>query len=443
MNLISSKYEKSKIVPSLKLLADEPDYESDLFGYKEYTEQLYKLLKTSLPEKPFAICLAGEWGIGKTSLLKRVYYKLEKEEQTTNTNIKVIWFDAWQYEKLDPVKALIQHVLDKISKDVPAKEKLSKLLKGMLFLTSDIITKQVIDKEMNEILDYFGSTVENIRTFADTLDEAIGDGKLIIFIDDLDRCSIDNVIDMLEAIKLLFNAKKAKFVVGVDIAKLERAWILKHKGKIEAINEGKDHLDKIFQLKLALPPKNDAMIIKYIETITENLPDEIKRFLRRGIPYNPRKIKRALNLAYFISNNIEEKEFSTLFPYTLIWSILTTSFPEISRLVRESPKILIHLCSIVGGTEDFPSFQRKLAEIKNSDSKQGARSLNMYDYMNIPHAFNPLAQEIFYKYVNENHQLYRFLKEVKEALDIGPDPERNNNKLAELERTICAIGLIS
>ncbi len=249
---------------------------------------------------------------------------------------------------------------------------------------------------------------------------------------------------MLEAIKLLFNTRKTTFVVGVDITKLERAWVLKHKGQSESVNEGKEHLDKIFQLKLELPPKNDAMIIQYIETITQNLPDEIKRFLRRGIPYNPRKIKRALNLAYFISNNIEEKEFPTLFPYVLIWSILTTSFPEISRFVRESPKILIHLCSIVGSTEDFPSFQRKLAEIKNSDSRQGARSLNMYDYMNISHAFNPVAQEILYKYVNENHQLYRFLKEVKETLDIGPDPERNNNnKLVELERTICVVGLIS
>ncbi len=138
MNLISSKYEKGKIISALKLLADEPDYESDLFGYKVYTEQLYNLIK-SLPDKPFSICLVGEWGSGKTSLLKRVYYMLEEEEKSES--IKVIWFDAWQYEKLDPVKALIQHILQKfIGK--PYVKKLSELLK-MLLITSDVATKKI------------------------------------------------------------------------------------------------------------------------------------------------------------------------------------------------------------------------------------------------------------------------------------------------------------
>lgn len=51
---------------------------------------------------------------------------------------------------------------------------------------------------------------------------------------------------MLEAIKILFNARNAKFIVDVDIKKLERAWALKHNNATNAIEEGKEHLDKIF-----------------------------------------------------------------------------------------------------------------------------------------------------------------------------------------------------
>jgi predicted ATPase len=86
--LLSPEYQKPKITAALRLLTDEPDYESDLFGYKGYSEQLYSFLKESLPDKPFAICLAGDWGDGKTSLLQRVYRKLDVEERAGGTKIK-------------------------------------------------------------------------------------------------------------------------------------------------------------------------------------------------------------------------------------------------------------------------------------------------------------------------------------------------------------------
>jgi predicted ATPase len=51
--------------------------------------------------------LDGEWGSGKTSLMTRVYEKLKNEKIS---RFKVLWFDAWQYERLDPVLALLQKI---------------------------------------------------------------------------------------------------------------------------------------------------------------------------------------------------------------------------------------------------------------------------------------------------------------------------------------------
>lgn len=59
-------------------------------------------------DKPFAICLNGEWGSGKTSLMYIVY---EEFEERSNDQLKVIWFDAWKYERLDPVLALLQKII--------------------------------------------------------------------------------------------------------------------------------------------------------------------------------------------------------------------------------------------------------------------------------------------------------------------------------------------
>src|SRR5690606_30822191 len=77
---------------------------------------------------PFAILLNGEWGSGKTSLMKIMQKKIENNK--TNKNKKVIWFNAWQYEGLDPRTALLvkivqkcqsksENAIDKIIKSIP------------------------------------------------------------------------------------------------------------------------------------------------------------------------------------------------------------------------------------------------------------------------------------------------------------------------------------
>lgn len=133
MSLFSTGYEKNPIISALRLLNDEPDYAADLFEYGKYTKQVHNLIKNLLPDKPFAICLAGGWGEGKTSLLRRVYDLLAAEEKQ-DSDVKVIWFDAWQFEKLDPVRALIQMILEKKLGDASKRKKMARLLQGMLYL---------------------------------------------------------------------------------------------------------------------------------------------------------------------------------------------------------------------------------------------------------------------------------------------------------------------
>jgi predicted KAP-like P-loop ATPase len=80
--------------------------------------------------------------------------------------------------------------------------------------------------KIEDIRKHFETSVKEIDTLHKTLEDIIGDERLIVFIDDLDRCSIDNTLDILESIKLIFNAKNAKFVVAADMKKLETSWAL-------------------------------------------------------------------------------------------------------------------------------------------------------------------------------------------------------------------------
>lgn len=178
---------------------------------------------------------------------------------------------------------------------------------SLTFVFSDIMLRKTTGLKVEEIKKHFETSVKEVETMRETLQNIIGgDGRLVVFIDDLDRCSIDNTLDILESIKLLFNAKNTTFVVAGDMKKLEIAWALKHNGTIDSLYEGREHLDKIFQLKLSLPRKisfprhtsegnekeANELIEQYLKQYLKNqLPSDLQEFIIKGFPPNPRKIK--------------------------------------------------------------------------------------------------------------------------------------------------------
>jgi len=269
---------------------------------------------------------------------------------------------------------------------------------SLTLVFSDIVLNKTTGLKIKDIKEHFETSVKEIETLNETLEDVIGDGRLIIFIDDLDRCSIDNTLDILESMKLIFNAKNTKFVVAADMKKLETAWALKHKGQTDPLHEGKEHLDKIFQIKLSLPPKAffpkaypkegdyseaNRLITLYLQDITRELPEEIMEFIAAGFPPNPRKIKRALSLAYFIAKNIEIREdieytktfptgFKDMFPLILIWSVATSYFSELAETIKNAPYLLIHVCAIIAITYISGTYKQK-CPILNLPNRNGTK----------------------------------------------------------------------
>ena len=167
---------------------------------------------------------------------------------------------------------------------------------------------------LKEAQEHFESSIEQTPTISKKLSEMIGEERLIVFVDDLDRCHVDNALGIMEAVKLFLNAEGAIFVVAVDMKKLERAWDLRYKGYEMAKMEGNDHVDKIFQLKLSLPPKETEAIREYIELLAASLSDNVGRLIAKGCPLNLRKIKRILNLIYFLAKETRRRSICQGFP---------------------------------------------------------------------------------------------------------------------------------
>nr|VFK47295.1 MAG: KAP family P-loop domain-containing protein [Candidatus Kentron sp. TC] len=126
---------------------------------------------------------------------------------------------------------------------------------------------------------------------------APGSPRIILFIDDLDRCEEFVIVRMLEAIKLYLASRRCVFVLGLDdgavLDALTRHWA----GR--SPDNNREYLEKLFQAILAVPLPSTPQVKK---TVAEQLgahgirrPEPLAEDIEQLIEPNPRKIKNFVN----------------------------------------------------------------------------------------------------------------------------------------------------
>ena len=165
-------------------------------------------------------------------------------------------------------------------------------------------SRTVVDFDLKSVLKY-GAYKEQITElmklqddFATMVEDLVGEyGRLVIFIDDLDRCTPDKIPDLLEAIKLFTATPKCVYVLGLD-HDIVRQGIYK-KYQFEDKQEAAEYLEKIVQVPFHLPPLNEGKIEDFIQEIYPGIHERCKtaaEVFSRGLEPNPRKVKRAINI---------------------------------------------------------------------------------------------------------------------------------------------------
>lgn len=167
------------------------------------------------------------------------------------------------------------------------------------------------------------------RDFNDLVREVGQERPLVILIDDLDRCQPDEIVPVLEAIKLLTRQEQSAqgtqhdqkqgglaFVLAMDRDVMEQAIEVQYKDFVQVgpnteadkLVSGQQYLEKIVQLPVPLPPLTSVSARDFIEQLVDD--DETNRYLdlfASGLePTTPRQIKRVLNVfAYHRSTHPE------------------------------------------------------------------------------------------------------------------------------------------
>lgn len=276
-------------------------YKRDTIKRRPFLHRFVSLLN-HLDESTI-IALDGSWGSGKTFFVNQVKNILDAQnphltepeksraelldafrdewektskktkgaDGTESTEATVshvcVYYDAWKHDSDgDPLLSLIYDIYSTAKHEYSFLElkKITDLLSNLVQINMtlsaqcsaslnplNIFNKLTKGEEMLDGLKQERDLENKVKEFLDSLRHEQGD-RLVIFIDELDRCNPDFAIRLLEKIKHYFNNPNITFVISVDAVELQAT--IKHYYGSE-FNAGK-YLDRFFDLRLGLPPIN-------------------------------------------------------------------------------------------------------------------------------------------------------------------------------------------
>lgn len=303
-----------------KVVLDDPAVNPGL-GFSDYAAALAEMTLYSQAE--FAVGIFGGWGSGKTTLMQAVCRRLADDDR-----VVTVWFNAWRYEKdphlIIPLLDVLRDALQDRARTAPwardaavAVGRAGRALLAGLKLSVDAIPGFKIDFEPSKVIEAISKSdskgpVSFYHAGFALLRKAIADisgngvRRVVIFVDDLDRCLPASALEMLESMKLLFGVEGCVFVVALDEEIVEKAVAVKYGATAEV--GGAEYIKKIFQVPFTLPRTGIGQLPGYLDLIETtagfgdaqlaDFRDHVRphfRYLADEGVINPREIKLLIN----------------------------------------------------------------------------------------------------------------------------------------------------
>jgi hypothetical protein len=299
----------------LSVLSDAPSgLGGDRLEFSRYVAALTEVILNDATETPFTIGVFGAWGSGKSSLLKMLNEQLARDHDERVVRVD---FNPWIYRhEPSMLVPLLLTLQDSLQKDRTKRFAevagrigglLVKLTAGVLLgrVSGGAITPDTIDRLSNEVVakrSEIDSEIRNLRATLQQQADTISDNgaRLVFFIDDLDRCEPDEIIDLLESIKLFLDLRNVFIIIAIAKDVVDRGIAFKYRDfgftgdKVVAV--GDEYLDKMIQLPLYIPPIDAGAIGRFMHGLA--LPPAVRAqvdLLQQIVSPNPRRIKRVLN----------------------------------------------------------------------------------------------------------------------------------------------------
>lgn len=291
----------------LRLLLDVPETEV-IFGFDKYASILTRAILGTDPH--FTIGIFGKWGSGKTTLIMKVESILKS---LYPDKVLPVFFDAWRYQREEHMLLpLLDTLSERLKQEATHWHELNDTIKR---LSTSIFAAMTLKLPVVEFdghkaserwqnaqeikSDYFGWLSELQKALDDARSDD-PDRRIVILIDDLDRCLPHKVVEVLESIKVMLDVSGFIFVLALDEQLVEQA-IEGYYGENYGI-DGKDYIKKLVQVEFRLPPLRTQDVMNYtqilqqrIGPIDKELPVALAQVVPIVVGDNPREVKRFIN----------------------------------------------------------------------------------------------------------------------------------------------------
>ena len=378
----------------------------DLLYYESVAGTVIRLLEEE-SEEPISVGIHGDWGAGKSSVLMMVEKALEVDRR-----VLCVRYNGWLFQGFDDAKAvLIETIVEELLRARSGIQKVKDKARGVLrrvdwmkvarkgtsygvtALTGipsletvrDVGTlartvlgysgEEANDEDVASLLaragDYLNeveetSAAEQMHAFREEFKELLEEAdidRLVVLVDDLDRCLPATSIETLEAIRLFLFVPRAAFVIAADEGMIEYA-VRQHFPDLPVATGpatyARNYLEKLIQVPFRLPTlgyeetriyvtlllvlnecgeksdefvrlvdlarealrrpwKGSGLAIREVEDEFKGVPEpiaasldlanRIARILTDGARGNPRQIKRFINAMHLRRAIAEQRGF--------------------------------------------------------------------------------------------------------------------------------------
>lgn len=296
---------------------------TDLLNFSVVAETAAQLIRDS-DGQPLSIGISGSWGVGKSSLVRMVGESLRNTENAQDKYI-FLDFNAWLYQGFEDARmALLQSVSDKLLAEAERRKtfvdkavefakrvkwlRTGKMLApvatgaifggaiagpvgavmgavGGLFKGGDMPSQEDLTKvksaydelqpDLKELLGEKESVslpkeIAGLRAAFQEVLESL-DIRLVVLVDDLDRCLPDTAISTLEAMRLLLFMPRTAFIIAAD-EQMIRSSVRAHFGSAN-INDDlvTSYFDKLIQIPLRVPRLGVTEVKAYLVLLFADL----------------------------------------------------------------------------------------------------------------------------------------------------------------------------
>lgn len=390
-----------------------------------------------LPDKNTILALDGEWGSGKTCLIREIEIlwksndnlipknqSMDKELEKFRNSYIPFYYNAWENDyAADPSQSLLLALVEYLEEKQDLITKLGRQLLGNLSIkqflkekTSGLINLDGVDTS-SKVLKHAPEVNKSKKlraVIAELIENKLkinGKYHFLFIIDDLDRCKPSYAIDLLEAIKNIFNSDKITCLIATNFTELGNVV----RGYYGGFIDGHQYLDRIFDYIIRL---NNVDPEKYITYKLPGMDTWAFKNVASELRMNMRELNRYLGIIYLYESYLSSGRFVQ---NQIFYDIYRYIFIPIFVGYRIKNFTVYKSLSSGSGFENIENYLKKNKKMENYASRVLSLKPDEKDklYENLKKYYDELFSDDQHKKINANNSFWSILNLTSPDLDLN------------------------